>query len=351
MKGRVVLLDEVAGRKAAALMVDGRLQDLLVDPTDAMPPAPGTIFRAVAERPMKGQGGITLRLPEGRAYLRQAKGIAPGEVMLVQVTGTTEPGKAVPVSPKLLFKSRYAIITPGAPGLNISRAIKDEAERDRLLEIAHTAMDGADEGFGLILRSAAEEVDEDALSEDITAMRNAAEAVTRDVAGDPECLMDAPNAHDLAWRDWSLPDPDEVISAPGCFADHGVLDAVDTILSTVQPIAGGGTAVVEPTRALVAVDVNTGADTSFAAGLKANMALARDLPRLLRIKGLAGQIVLDLAPMPKKDRRGFEAALRKAFREDGSDAVLAGWTPLGNYELQRKRDRFPLHVLWPTDLR
>ena len=46
--------------------------------------------------------------------------------------------------------------------------------------------------------------------------------------------------------------------------------------------------------------------------------------------------------MPKKDRRGFEDALRRAFRLDGTDTVLAGWTPLGLYELQRKRDRAPL---------
>jgi Ribonuclease G/E len=67
----------------------------------------------------------------------------------------------------------------------------------------------------------------------------------------------------------------------------------------------------------VAVDVNTGADTSLAAGLKANIALARDLPRQLRIKGLGGQITLDLAPMPKKDRRGFETVLNREFRTTG----------------------------------
>jgi ribonuclease G len=148
MKGRVILLDTIAGRKAAALMVDGRLEDLLIDPPDTAPPAPETIYRAVADRPMKGQGGLTLTLPASdngdRAFLRQAKGISPGTAMLVQVSGNAEPGKAVPVTPKrLLFKSRYAIVTPGAPGLNISRAIRDEAERDRLLEIAHAEMEGA----------------------------------------------------------------------------------------------------------------------------------------------------------------------------------------------------------------
>ena len=103
--------------------------------------------------------------------------------------------------------------------------------------------------------------------------------------------------------------------------------------------------VIEPTSALVAVDVNTGADSSLAAGLKANIAAARDLPRQLRLRGLGGQITLDVAPMPKKDRRVFEDALRRAFRIDGAEVVLAGWTPLGMYEVQRKRDRLPLTQL------
>jgi Ribonuclease G/E len=92
----------------------------------------------------------------------------------------------------------------------------------------------------------------------------------------------------------------------------------------------------------VAVDVNTGGDASLAAGLKANIAMARDLPRQLRLRGLGGQITLDLAPMPKKDRRTFESALRAALRQDTTETTLAGWTPLGHFELQRKRDRQPV---------
>jgi Ribonuclease G/E len=347
MKGRVVLLDHVAGRAAAALMVDGHLADLLIDPSEAAGPMPGAIFRAVADRPMKGQGGVTVSLGEDKGFLKQAKGISPGDRLLVQVTGPAEEGKAAPVTTRILFKSRYAIVTPEAPGLNISRRIRDEAERDRLLEIAHAAMEGAAQGHGLILRSAAEEVDEDALEADITAMRDLAAAVMADTAGAPECLVDAPDAHHLAWRDWADPDPDEVIEAAGCFDTHGVIDAVEAALAARLTLPGGASAYVEPTRALVAVDVNTGGDTSLAAGLKANLAVSRALPRVLRIKGLGGQITLDFAPMPKKDRRVIEDALRRAFREDGAEVVLAGWTPLGCYELQKKRDRPPLAALWP----
>ncbi len=346
MKGRTVLLDQINGRAAAALMVDGRLEDLLIDPPEGTVPAPGTILRGICDRPLKGQGGMILRLPGGEAgFLRQGKGLSPGQPLLVQVTGMGQDGKATPVTTRLLFKSRFAIVTPGAPGLNIARSIRDDAERDRLLELAHEGMDGAPEGFGLILRSASDGADEEDLAEDIAAMRALAEAVSGDADGDAELLVDAPDAHHIAWRDWTSPAPDDVVDEVGAFDRHGVSEEIDAALTVRVPLPGRASMLIEPTSALVAVDVNTGPDTSLAAGLKANLGAARDLPRQLRLRGLGGQITLDVAPMPKKDRRQFEDALRRAFRADGTDTVLAGWTPLGLFELQRKRDRWPLAEL------
>ncbi|AAV97218.1 ribonuclease, Rne/Rng family (plasmid) [Ruegeria pomeroyi DSS-3] len=335
MKGRTIVLDHIAGREAAALMVDGQLDDFLIA-SDA--PPPGTIYRARADRPVKGQGGMFLTTPDGPAFLRQVKGLAPGAHLLVQVTGYAEPGKAIPVTAKLLFKSRYAIVTPGAPGLNLSRNIRDEAERDRLLEIAHEEMEG--HGFGLILRSSCAEVEGEVIAEDIAAMIAQAQQVLEDDGKDCETLIEGDGPHVLAWRDWT--DPAEVVTAAGGFEDHGVLDALERVRGIAEPLPGGGHLYIQPTRALVAVDVNTGSDTSLAAGQKANFACAKLLPRVLRIRGLGGQITLDLAPMAKKDRRGFEAALRAALKADSEETTLAGWTPLGHYELQRKRGRVPV---------
>ncbi|MEM8731941.1 MAG: ribonuclease E/G [Pseudomonadota bacterium] len=335
MKGRQILLDHWHGREAAALLVDGQLDDLVID-TEA--PPPGTIYRARADRPVKGQGGMFLSTPDGSAFLRQVKGLSPGETLLVQVTGYPEPGKAMPVTTRLLFKSRYAIVTPGAPGLNVSRSIRDEEERNRLLEVAHGEMtDGED---GLILRSAADGVGADEVAADIAAMAELAARVRADAAGAPEKLVDGDAPHLLAWREWS--DPAQVVTEPGCFESHGVAEAILAAQGPDVPLAGGATMYVEPTRALVAVDVNTGRDTSLAAGLKANLACARSLPRALRVRGLGGQIVLDLAPMPKKDRRVFESTLRAALKADAIETVMSGWTPLGHFELQRKRARAPL---------
>lgn len=332
MQGRQIILDHIDGREAAALMVDGQLDDLLID-GDA--PRPGTIYRAVADRPVKGQGGMFLKTPDGNVFLRQVKGLAPGDVMLVQVTGYAEPGKAIPVTQKLLFKSRYVIVTPDAPGINVSRSIREDDERDRILEVAHEVAGEA--GRGLILRSACDGVERGEIAEDIANMLDLTDQVLADAEGPAEKLIDGDGPHVAAWRDWS--EPADVVTQAGSFDTHGVLDALEDVRGIRVPLEGGASLFVEPTRALVAVDVNTGGDTSPAAGTKANFAAARALPRALRVRGLGGQIVLDLAPMSKKDRRGFESALRAAFKRDTIDTTLVGWTPLGHYELQRKKAR------------
>lgn len=332
---REVLLDRLPGRdgdrEAAALLVDGVLDDLLVDGPGVRP---GAIYRAKADRPMKGQGGVFLSSPDGPLFLRQVKGLRQGESLLVQVASRPEPGKAPAVTTRLLFKSRHAIATPDAPGLNVSRWIRDEALRDSLLELAHEAMEGQDD-MGLILRSACAEADPAEIAEDILAMRDLALAVTGDADGAPELLVEGDGPHALAWRDWEA---DAVTTEPGCFEARGVLDQIDAL---ARPEAGP--MVIEPTRALVAVDVNTGGDTSPAAGLKANLACARGLARQLRLRGLGGQVVVDFAPMPKKDRRSVEGALRAGFKTDPVETTLVGWTTLGHFELTRARVRVPLN--------
>lgn len=64
MSGILVVTDHVAGRPAAALIVDGRLEDLRIDP-EGDDLLPGAICRATADRPMKGLGGLFVKLPGG----------------------------------------------------------------------------------------------------------------------------------------------------------------------------------------------------------------------------------------------------------------------------------------------
>ena len=343
MKGRIVILDTIDGRPAAALLVDGRLEDLLVDPADDRL-LPGAICRALPDRPVKGLGGLFVKLPGGaQGFLRQTDGVAPGRALIVQVTGPAEPGKALPVSTRLLFKSRLAIVTPGAPGLNISRRLRDEGLRAELEALAAAGMEGADPAHGLILRSAAALAEADEVAEDIAAMRDLAAAVTSDLTGGPELLVEGAGAQETAWRDWADPPPDAV--EEGTFDAHDIPARLAELLAPRVDLPGGAHMWVEPTKALVAVDVNTGPDTSPAAAMKASVAAARELPRQLRLRGLGGQVMVDFAPVPKKDRAVLDQVLRAAFKADGSEATLMGFGPLGVYELTRRRDRLPLAEL------
>ena len=275
-----------------------------------------------------------VRLGDGlTGWHRNAKGLVPGQVLLVQVTGHAEPGKAVPVTDRVLFKSRYGIVTPGAPGLNVARSIADDVERDRLLEIAHDAVPERGED-GIILRSACDGAEAENVGDDLTATWETARLVLGDPGTGPERLLDGPDAHLLAWRDWDADDVTEDWEEAA--------DLIDAIRSPEVPL-GAATAYIEPTRAFVAIDVNT--PEGGAGGLRANLSLMRDLPRQLRLRGLGGQIVLDLAPMPKKDRKPVEAALRQALRTDPIETSIIGWTPLGHLELTRRRERRPLEEL------
>lgn len=337
MKGTLIAFDTLAGREAAALMRDGKLDDLLIEPPDERI-RPGTIYRARSTRAMKGQGGIILDSPDGPLFLRQGKGISAGETLIVQTSTYAEPGKATPCAPRILFKSRYALVTPGAQGRNLSKSIRDEERRVELMDLL-AGLEVPD-GTGLVLRTAAEAAVDDDILDDLTPLLELSAAIAGEaVSGAPEKLLEGPDVREIAYRDW--PAPDATDPDPGSFERQGVLDAIEALGKGV-PLASGGAMFVEPTRALVAIDVNTGPDTSPAAGLKANIAAIRELPRALRLRGLGGQIVADLAPMTKKDRSQVEQVLKSVFRTDPIETSFVGWTPLGHMELQRKRERLPL---------
>ena len=341
MIGRQVVLGQIFGQEAAALMVDGQLVDLLVA-TDAVAPlAPGAICRAQADRLMKGQGGIFVQLPDGQTgYLRDRKGVAEGKPLLVQVAGVAEDGKAVPVTTRLIFRGRHVLVTPGKPGVNVSRQIRIEDRRDELQALGQQAL--GDRSHGLILRSAAEAADDQDITDEIAELLELADGICAETTGKPELLLDAPTPWEQAWMDWAEPAPDAIEEGDDSFERCGVLDAADALLSARIDLQGQGDAFIEQTRALVTVDVNTGNDSSAAAGLKVNIALARELPRQLALRGLGGQIVVDFAPMPKRDRATLDQVLGAAFRNAGAETTLVGWTAMGLYELNRKRDRVPL---------
>lgn len=341
MKGRQVVLGYFQGQEAAALMQDGQLIDLFIDPGSQTGLVPGSICRGTIERLMKGQGGAFVRLPDGqRGYLRDRSGLGEGKAILVQITGIAEDSKAIPLSTRLIFRGRYGLVTPTAPGINISRRIRDSEIRSDLLAQARSIL--GERSHGLILRSASAQADSDEIAADIVPLIDLADRLTAETEGEPEALVAASSPWEQAWTEWADPAPDAVEEGKNSFEHCGVIEAIDALLSTRVPLPVGAHVMIEPTRALTAIDVNTGSDTSPAASLKANIALARDLPRQLRLRGLGGQIVVDFAPVPKRDRAVLDQVLRAAFKVEGTETTLIGWTKMGLYEISRKRDRVAL---------
>jgi len=394
VKGRVILIDMPEDRASqAALVIDGKLEDLLLDsPRDTriQAPAPGEIYWAKVERLVPKMGGAFLTLAPGLdGFLRDAKSIKEASGVLVQVVAYAEPDKATPVTSRLLYKGRRIIHTPDAPGINVSRQIKDEAERKRLVEaveswtpspanrepaLSQYAAMHRDGGF--ILRTAAQGAPARELQVELSwvlAKRSSREGLTR--GRDPGTTAGASLAIDQAMREWTSELPDEILLTesatrlvlhpseierrasadldrvmrvdpdPDPFDHYGVWDEIDRLKSSRADLPSGAWMAIEATRAMVTVDVNTAGEFSGGAALTANLEAAKELPRQLRLRGLGGQIIIDFAPLPKKDRRRIEEALKSAFRRDAIETTLAGWTPLGHFELLRKRERRPLSEL------
>lgn len=386
MKGRVIVLDNPDDRAfASALLVDGRLEDLMLSPRKREDrPFAGDIAVVRVTRKLP-KAGAFCEMANGQGYLRDAKAVKEGELILAQVLSLPEPGKAVTLTTRILYKGPRVILTPGAPGVNVSKKIGNDAERARLKEqvVAVLADEtlrpgspGATDRIGAIIRTEARGSDPKHLHREVAvllgqrsnnvSLLKVHQKLTHGFGGSPE---------QEALRSWLFPMPDQIVMRSGParvmtkmyepevygahdfygderfvplvlaeehpFDAFGVWDQIEALKSS-EITLGEGSMVIEATRALVAVDVNTGADMSPAAALKVNLAVARELPRQLRVRGLGGKITIDFAPMPKNQRRTLEEALKKAFRADPIETSLVGWTNLGLFELQRKRERWPL---------
>ncbi len=346
MSGRIVL-DRLGEREMAALLVGGELEDFLIDPASGTDFAQGAVFRAIVDRALKVRGGAIARLPSGRkAFVKGAGECAAGASILVQISSYAESGKAMPATLNVRFKRRYAVAVLERPGINLSRSIQSPDRRVYLASLAERLCRDAPHNVGVILRSeCADACDREIASDVRTVLGNAEKALAGASGKSPELLLPGPRAGEIAQRDWkgaALADSDGA-----GFEESGIWDMLHDVRGERFEIQRGATMYVQETRALVAVDVNTGSDTSPGSSLKANLAAARELPRLLRLKGLGGQIVIDFAPSPKNSRDSIVDALRNSLSNDPVDTSLAGWTPLGNFELQRKRSRYPLSEAWP----
>ena len=288
-------------------------------------------------------------------------GLHEGEAVLVQVTKEARADKAICVS----LRPRLAgAVLDYVPGGTVETAVRglDEATRRRLLSaVASFARPG--EGFRL--RAASVEASAAALAEDAEALRRRWRAIeaARTGARPPARLEpeEPPVAALLAALPPPLPDriaiddraafavarswllrhhPEcaprlELQSGGGSLFEHEAMAAaIEIALAPRVALAGGGAITIESTAAATLIDVDSGG----AAALAANLAAACAAARQIRLRNIAGPIVIDFIGMSGRgERERVAAALKTALGPDPAEPELLGWTRLGHFELVRRR--------------
>ena len=395
-----VYADIRRGHLRVAVLWDGTLADLYLLSLDDPAPA-GRIFIARVGRVLPGLNGAFVDLGTGsdgflrataarHAHLFDGSGrpaadwdpderprigdfVTEGQRIAVQVSRPSADGKGPTVTTELTVAGRYAVLRAGAPTLSISRRISDDAERQDLGDALTPLLDG-DTGF--IVRTAAINVDPAAVVAEAEALRDQWSSIrTQLEEGAPPMPVEdeatpllrilreieveegveiktqgldgvsSVQRHiDRYWPD--LAGAIEADAAPEeLFERAGINEALAEFEDSRVDLDGGGVVWIEPTRALTAIDVDT-AGRSGGGGpgnpiVETNLAAAEEIARQLRVRNIAGPIVVDFVHMRRRqDREAVMASLREACGEDRVPIQVLGLSPLGLVEMTRDRNAF-----------
>ncbi|MGD0828010.1 MAG: ribonuclease E/G, partial [Desulfobaccales bacterium] len=128
------------------------------------------------------------------------------------------------------------------------------------------------------------------------------------------------------------------------FSRYQLEEQLDRIYADLVPLKSGGSIVINPTEALVAIDVNSGRCTSQKeleeTALKSNLEAAQEVARQLRLRDLGGLVVIDFIDMrDKKHQKEVEAALKQSLKADKARVSVGHLSKFGLLELSRQRLR------------
>ena len=303
--------------------------------------------------------------------------LKPGRDVLVQIVREGFGGKGPRVTSFVTLPGRYLVYAPLTPFRAVSRRIVDPDERQRLKLILASLPDPG----GFIVRTAGAGADERAFRADARALvatwreieacasRSPIPAVLhsdlglflrtlRDASSGSldRIVVDDDEMHrqgnsflrdldpTLASRLVRHPGPETLFDATGVSLD------VEKALRPRVWLKSGGTLVIQQTEALVSIDVNTGKfvgtrhpDETI---LKTNLEAAGEIARQLRLRDLAGIIVIDFIDMDRAEHRAqVVAALETALRSDRARTKIVGLSELGLLQLTRKRTRAGLEAV------
>jgi ribonuclease E len=296
------------------------------------------------------------------------------QIMLVQVVKEERGNKGAALTTYLSLAGRYGVLMPNTDrGGGISRKIISTTDRKRLKSVVQ----GLDvpKGLGLIVRTAGakrtkaeikrdyeylmrlwenirdttlnsvapaliyEEEDlvkraiRDLFDKDIDSVQVEGEGGYREARDFMRMIMPSQAAKVVAYRE---PTP--------LFVAHRIESQLSQIYSPVVPLRSGGYLVINQTEALVAIDVNSGKATRErnieATALKTNMEAAEEACRQLRLRDLAGLIVIDFIDMEEsKNNRAVEKVLKDNLKDDRARVQMGKISSFGLMEISRQRRR------------
>lgn len=299
------------------------------------------------------------------------------QIMLVQVVKEERGNKGAALTTYLSLAGRYGVLMPNtARGGGISRKITSATDRKRLKSVVQ----GLDvpEGMGLIVRTAGAKRTKAEIKRDydylLRLWENIRETTLHSVA--PSLIYEEEDLVKRTIRDLYDKDIDEVLvegeagfrearefmrmlmpsqarkvqayrEPTPLFVKHRVEDHLAQIYSPVVPLKSGGYLVINQTEALVAVDVNSGRATRErnveATALRTNLEAAEEAARQLRLRDLAGLVVIDFIDMDEsKNNRAVEKKLKDALKDDRARIQVGRISSFGLMELSRQRRRSSL---------
>jgi ribonuclease E len=296
------------------------------------------------------------------------------QVMLVQVVKEERGNKGAALTTYLSLAGRYAVLMPNtARGGGISRKITSAQDRSRLKEVVQDL--DVPEGMGIILRTAGASRTKPEIKRDFEYLIRMWETV-RDMtlkSQAPTLVYEEGSLIKRSLRDLYNKEIDEIQVAGEAgyqeardfmkmlmpsnvravkqyrdgqplFSRMGVESQLDAMFSPTVQLRSGGYIVINQTEALVSIDVNSGRSTREHhiedTALKTNLEASEEVARQLRLRDLAGLIVIDFIDMDeKRNNRAVERKLSDCLRQDRARIQVGRISHFGLLEMSRQRIR------------
>ena len=296
------------------------------------------------------------------------------QILLVQVVKEERGNKGAALTTYLSLAGRYSVLMPNTGrGGGISRKITNAADRKRLKEIAQELE--VPEGMGIILRTAGASRTKPEIKRDYEYLMRLWESVRELTLSSaaPALVYEEGSLIKRAIRDLYNKDIDDVMVAgedgyreakdfmrmlmpshaklvqpyrepQPLFAKYGIEAQLDAMFSNVVTLKSGGYLVINPTEALVSIDVNSGRSTREHniedTALRTNLEASEEIARQLRLRDLAGLIVIDFIDMEeKRNNRSVEKKLNECLKNDRARIQVGRISPFGLLEMSRQRIR------------